>query len=48
MEALQAIQEPILDAHNPEINREQIIKYMNAFGLASELTEQAKLQFIEF
>jgi phage recombination protein Bet len=47
LEALQTVPETNQEQHLPEVNRAQIIKYLDAFGLASELTEQEKLQFIE-
>lgn len=47
MEALQTVAETTQDQHLPDVSRDQILKYLDAFGLASELTEQEKLQFIE-
>jgi phage recombination protein Bet len=47
LEALQTVPETPQEQHTPEVSREQISKYLDAFGLASELTEQEKLQFIE-
>lgn len=49
MQALRAFQ----DNPNPpdlphqEVSREQIVKYLDTFGLTNELTEQEKSQFIE-
>ena len=49
MQALQAFQ----DNSNPpdlpkqEVSREQIVKYLDTFGLTNELSEQEKSQFVE-
>jgi phage recombination protein Bet len=47
LEALQTVPETPQEQHSPEVSRDQIIKYLDAFGLASELTEQETRQFIE-
>jgi len=47
MQALQTVQDHQVEQVPPEVNREQIIKYMDTFGLASELNDQEKNQFIE-
>ena len=45
MEALQTAHNAAQEQSLPEVSRDQILKYMDAFGLASELTEREKLQF---
>jgi len=47
MQALQAFQEQPQELPRQEVSRDQIVKYLDTFGLANELTEQEKSQFIE-
>jgi phage recombination protein Bet len=48
MNADTAIQtRPITDETPPDVTREKLLKYLNAFGLASQLTDEETEQFVE-
>ncbi len=47
MQALQATIENHTDLPRQEVNRDQIAKYLDTFGLANELSDREKSQFIE-
>ncbi len=47
METAGALQVHNQDSPPPEVSRDQLIKYLDAFGLTTELNDQEKNQFIE-